>query len=302
MPRSPRMTILFGVDLEDIRHRFAGGVSFTSAVPHLTHQLLDFLAQRQVSATFFADGRTVEEFPSLIQEIAASGHEIASHTYSHQPLYEMGVEAFRRDLARSLEVTHRAAGIAMTGFRAPFFSATPQTKWIYGVLKEFGFSYSSSVLDARWPVAGWPGFRKDHFSTTPDLQEPAGFAVIDGVIEIPITSARIGSIGFPVAGGIYCRLLPAPVLRLLWSRWLQSQGYISTYIHPYDIDLAEQKFRHPEFERNAFLNYLMHVGRAGLLAKFADLIARADATCRYDQFVKNLQQPTQDTAVDRHVA
>lgn len=287
-------TLLFGVDLEDIRHRFSGGETFASVVPEMTKNLLDFLEQHHVAATFFCEGRTVDEFPSLIGEISARGHEIACHTYSHRPLFSVSVDEFRRDLEQNIETIYKATSLTVKGFRAPFFSSVPKTKWLYSVLREFGFTYSSSVLDGRWPVAGWPGFFESFEA------EARGSVLTEGIVEIPITSLRIGAVGIPVAGGIYARLLPGFFLRLLWRRFLQNKRAISTYIHPYDIDLSKPDFRHPEFQRNALFNLLMHVGRAGLLDKFAGLLEQFPKRSRYDDFVSE-HYPEMRSRGDRKV-
>jgi peptidoglycan/xylan/chitin deacetylase (PgdA/CDA1 family) len=41
------------------------------------------MADRGVGGTFFALGWLAESFPDLISDIAAAGHEVASHGYGH---------------------------------------------------------------------------------------------------------------------------------------------------------------------------------------------------------------------------
>ena len=48
-------------------------------------RLLAVLARAGARATFFVLGRVAETHPHLVREIAAAGHEIASHGWDHHP-------------------------------------------------------------------------------------------------------------------------------------------------------------------------------------------------------------------------
>jgi peptidoglycan/xylan/chitin deacetylase (PgdA/CDA1 family) len=45
--------------------------------------ILDVLKKHNVRSTFFLTGRWVELYPDYAKRIAAEGHEIGSHSYSH---------------------------------------------------------------------------------------------------------------------------------------------------------------------------------------------------------------------------
>jgi len=51
--------------------------------PSLTPRILDVLAAYEVKATFFVVGRAVARYPDIVRRIAAEGHALANHTYSH---------------------------------------------------------------------------------------------------------------------------------------------------------------------------------------------------------------------------
>jgi peptidoglycan/xylan/chitin deacetylase (PgdA/CDA1 family) len=55
--------------------------------PTLTPQLLDFLAVNNIRATFYLIGSRVARHPQLAARIAAEGHEIGNHTWSHPSLF-----------------------------------------------------------------------------------------------------------------------------------------------------------------------------------------------------------------------
>ncbi len=51
-----------------------------------TAVILNALAKHNIHATFFLTGKFIEKNPSLTRRIAAEGHEIGNHTYSHKRL------------------------------------------------------------------------------------------------------------------------------------------------------------------------------------------------------------------------
>ncbi|GHG42100.1 MULTISPECIES: polysaccharide deacetylase family protein [Amycolatopsis] len=51
--------------------------------PAGTRTILDTLKSRQVPATFFLIGRDIAAHPDLAHDIAAEGHEIGNHSFSH---------------------------------------------------------------------------------------------------------------------------------------------------------------------------------------------------------------------------
>jgi hypothetical protein len=80
--------------------------------PTLTPQLLDFLAVNNIRATFYLIGSRVARHPQLAARIAAEGHEIGNHTWSHPSLFghsDAGVAVADRPLQRGGPTTPRAA-------------------------------------------------------------------------------------------------------------------------------------------------------------------------------------------------
>ncbi len=92
---------------------------------HSTVPLLQLLQQHRVPATFFVNGKRVRKYPVLATEIAAQGHEIGNHTYTHDPCI-----MFRKSerLVREIELTQRILarhGIFPVFFRPPVGVNTP---------------------------------------------------------------------------------------------------------------------------------------------------------------------------------
>src|SRR5690242_2999084 len=76
----------------------------------LLPELLEMLDDAGSTATFFVLGEVAERLPRRIREIAAAGHEIASHGYLHLRACERAVHAFRRDIERSKRILEDLIG------------------------------------------------------------------------------------------------------------------------------------------------------------------------------------------------
>jgi peptidoglycan/xylan/chitin deacetylase (PgdA/CDA1 family) len=88
--------------------------------PELTPRLLDMLKERNVKATFFVVGKNVEEYPSIVARMAAEGHEVANHSWSHPSLTKLGVESFRKQIENTNDAIAKAAGKRPVLMRPPY--------------------------------------------------------------------------------------------------------------------------------------------------------------------------------------
>ena len=84
-----------------------------------TSRLLDGLAEREVSATFFLCGYRVEQFPKLAARIADEGHEIGTHGYAHKFFSDLSTEGVCSDLKSAQQCILEACGHAPTLLRPP---------------------------------------------------------------------------------------------------------------------------------------------------------------------------------------
>jgi polysaccharide deacetylase family protein (PEP-CTERM system associated) len=266
---------LFSVDLEDPRDTAVDGTMHPDRVPHNTERLLALLQQHRVKTTFFVVGEIARRHPQLIFSIVSEGHEIACHTTTHVPLTQRTPEQLRADLGENIALLNAAGASDICGFRAPIFSLTQATPWVYGVLKDMGFAYSSSVLPAPSPLYGWP----EHGSA---VREHAG------VVEIPVTLLPLLRVP---AGGVYFRVLPRWLLqRWFAARFRQSEPVVG-YLHPYDIDIdtADARLTFAGFEKNPLFNHLMYVGRGSVFAKLQTILAQGFDILPYREWLR--QQP-----------
>jgi peptidoglycan/xylan/chitin deacetylase (PgdA/CDA1 family) len=87
--------------------------------PETTRRVLALLAEAGATATFFVLGDKAERYPDVVREIAAAGHEVALHGYSHDRLYSLrSVRRLRADMERGVAAL-AACGVRPVMFRPP---------------------------------------------------------------------------------------------------------------------------------------------------------------------------------------
>jgi peptidoglycan/xylan/chitin deacetylase (PgdA/CDA1 family) len=92
-------------------------LSQTAYDPRGTERLLGVLNDRGVAATFCWVGRAAEDRPLLLRSAAASGHEIALHSWDHRPYNRMTIDEQRADMERTQESLTRIAGSPAVGHK-----------------------------------------------------------------------------------------------------------------------------------------------------------------------------------------
>ncbi|RKY00311.1 polysaccharide deacetylase family protein [Candidatus Poribacteria bacterium] len=210
-----------------------------------TLRLLDILEASGVKATFYVLGWVAERRPELVDEMLRRGHEIASHGYSHAPIYEQTREEFHADLVRSKEILEGISGCKVIGYRAPSFSITERTLWALDVLIEEGFEYDSSIYPIRYDRYGISSAER-----FPHLIHRGKRSIW----EFPPSTLRFLGRNLPVAGGGYFRLYPYRITAGFIRR-MNRKGYpVLVYLHPWEIDPAQPRFK-PRF-RDRFRHYV----------------------------------------------
>jgi peptidoglycan/xylan/chitin deacetylase (PgdA/CDA1 family) len=102
------------------RDRRVLALTFDDGPGESTPEILEILAEHQVSATFFPCGANVDRLPAIAREVAARGHEIGNHSYSHPYLFLRSPGAIENELRRAQETIERHTGVRPTWFRAPY--------------------------------------------------------------------------------------------------------------------------------------------------------------------------------------
>ncbi|MBB4858522.1 polysaccharide deacetylase family protein (PEP-CTERM system associated) [Novosphingobium chloroacetimidivorans] len=179
-----------------------------------------------VKGTFFTLGWVAERHPALIRRIVEQGHEIASHGWDHQRVFRMDRATFAQDLAISRRAIEDAAGVALTGYRAPSFSIDARTPWAHEELAAQGYLYSSSVAPIAHDHYGWR--EAPRFAFHPLARRD--------LVEIPVTTAMFAGRRLAAGGGGFFRVLPYAFTR--WAiRQVNAEGRPAVfYFHPWEVD------------------------------------------------------------------
>jgi peptidoglycan/xylan/chitin deacetylase (PgdA/CDA1 family) len=101
--------------------------------PATTSKVLKALADECVRATFFLIGKSASGHPELVRTMAAQGHTIAHHTWTHRNLKYSKPENAAVEINKGIAAVETALhGAATTNpttpfFRFPYFDMTPRT-------------------------------------------------------------------------------------------------------------------------------------------------------------------------------
>jgi hypothetical protein len=299
-------------------HGDAGWEGFPSYLDTVVPRVLTFLKERDLKITFFVVGQdgALEKNHAAIASIDAAGHEIANHSFNHEPwlhLYSKDqiVEEFEKTEAALESIT----GKRPVGFRGPGFSLSPA---VIEVLGERGYEYDCSLL----PTYIAPLARAVYFLKSPNmsLEERERLKKLFGkfsdgfrtlrphvietsgrkVIEIPVTTFPVVKTPIHASYLIYLATYSPALARAYWKSALaacRATGVEpSLLLHPLDFlsgaDVPELKF-FPGMNLAAekkieFLRFAV-----GALAKHFDIVgtgAHADqARRRVQPEAKNLQ-------------
>ena len=107
---------------------FDGGSNSNNA-----EQILTILKEKGVTATFFLTGTFIKKYPDIVRRIAADGHIIGNHTYSHPHLTtfeqnkqhdtrpEITKTVLQKELVKADSLLYEVAGITMQSYwRSPY--------------------------------------------------------------------------------------------------------------------------------------------------------------------------------------
>ena len=92
----------------------------------------------------------------------------------------------------------------------------------------------------------------------------------------------------PFAGGIYLRVIPFAVTRRWFKQCLHKDVPVVTYLHPYDIDVNQERFMHPGLNGNRIYNRLMYVGRRTVFDKIDRVLELGYEIQPYAEYVSSL--------------
>ena len=222
----------FTVDVEDWYQSCVDhDAPISDRVVRNTTLVLSLLDDCGVKGTFFVQGRVAETFPKLAESLAAEGHEVQAHGYSHRPLFSLDRKRLRDELERARKTVEDACGLPVTAFRAQGFSILRNNLCALDLLAEVGFTIDSSIFPMRTRRYGIPGWELS----------PHYVALGDGaaLLEVPVAIWEISGVRIPIAGGGYFRIWPQRLLQTGLRSIVAARRPPVIYCHPYEFNREE---------------------------------------------------------------
>jgi len=115
---------------------------FDTVVP----RILEFMDPRDIKLTFFIVGQdaALEKNHESLASISAAGHEVANHSFNHEPwLHLYTEEQLHAEMESAEEAIESATGVKVKGFRGPGFSLSTRT---LEVLRNRDYSYDATAF------------------------------------------------------------------------------------------------------------------------------------------------------------
>lgn len=144
------------------------------ALPEVTRMLNNY----DFKASFAVVGHWLEKYTDQHKYVVDAGHEVMNHTYSHpdnellnpgRKFREISREEKKQEVTKCHELCEQLLGVSPTGFRVPHFKHLFSND-IYGILKEVGYTYSSSTWLTNTTSYGLP------------------YVADEGIIEFPLST------------------------------------------------------------------------------------------------------------------
>ncbi|MGB0065047.1 MAG: polysaccharide deacetylase family protein [Terracidiphilus sp.] len=119
-----------------------------------TPRLLDALAKHDVRATFFLLGGRADSQPELVRQMAAAGHTIGNHSWSHPNLARTPAARVREELKQTNDALEQILGKPVRFFRPPYGGRRPA---VFRIARELNLTpvlWNAMASDWIEPSAG----------------------------------------------------------------------------------------------------------------------------------------------------
>lgn len=208
-----------------------GWQEFPSYLPLVLPRILETLRQENLRITFFVVGKDAS-MPGNAASLAAiteAGHEIANHSFMHEPwLHTYSHRQLQDDFDQAEAAIQSATGVQPRGFRGPGFSTSPAVR---AMLRQRGYAYDSSLFPTLiGPLARAYFFftsklppeekarRKKLFGSLGDaLSSLRSYEIEPRLVEMPVTTMPLLRTPIHLSYLLFLARFSAPLARLYWD-------------------------------------------------------------------------------------
>ncbi|MEO8088347.1 MAG: DUF3473 domain-containing protein, partial [Bacteroidota bacterium] len=150
---------------------------------------------------------------------------------------------FKEDLSACIRLLEDISGQKIKTYRAPGFSVSEKTKWVFEIMTECGIENDCSVFPVARNHGGYQKF---------PVTGPCNVSVNGRILkEFPVSTSSFGPGKYVFSGGGYFRLLPYSFIK----SQMKKADYVMTYFHPRDFDPAQPLISTLPLKRK-FMSYI----------------------------------------------
>ncbi|KAG2132817.1 carbohydrate esterase family 4 protein [Suillus clintonianus] len=142
-------------DITACPNKMTWGVSFDDGPGFYSMELLNYLASKNLTSTFFVIGSRIVERPQVLVEEYMAGHEIAVHTWSHRPLTMLTTAQVVAELGWARKAIKDVIGVTPTLMRPPFGDIDDRVRAISLAMGMVPVIWTSTGTGATFDTNDW---------------------------------------------------------------------------------------------------------------------------------------------------
>jgi polysaccharide deacetylase family protein (PEP-CTERM system associated) len=225
-----------------------------------TKNFLNLIEKEDVKATFFIVGDRITSALELLKEIKLKGNELSAHSFGHIRPLSQSTEEFQKDALEVKNKLQEHLELNDIGYRAPCFSIDKER---YSKLQELGYKYDSSKINAGLhPLYGELDMEQ-HMTSWNNVYEENGF------YEFELPTVKLFNKNIPISGGGWLRILPWPIFKILFKKFIKNSNTFFFFIHPFE--LTQKHISLPK-DVNLLTRLRFSIGRKKALSRTQKLI------------------------------